>query len=279
MALCVCQLGQAEHDRSAPCGQGGGLPAWPRVEWAGDPGHAQGGLLRQGRGRQETVQGPLTQPHNTAGRTLGTRAPEALSGDYLWLGMSCHVLRSPASEVTMRVCGLDCVWGTGGQPIRGGAVADLHAPVRVQALRGLQVTNHPPYPTHTHKAAHSFLWPLFPARLISLCLSGLSRLRRRNPSPYGFLMNLGSEEYLIGASPEMFVRCERTRAGIRVETCPISGQTKHTAHAGREGVLLRLWLCACVYVRHDRPWVQRPGRRGTHQGPALQVRVITHASS
>ncbi|MDQ2731456.1 MAG: anthranilate synthase component I [Armatimonadota bacterium] len=44
------------------------------------------------------------------------------------------------------------------------------------------------------------------------------RLCRVNPSPYGFLLNLGSE-HLIGASPEMFVRVE----GDRVETCPISG--------------------------------------------------------
>lgn len=29
------------------------------------------------------------------------------------------------------------------------------------------------------------------------------RLRKRNPSPYGFLINLGSAEYLVGASPEM----------------------------------------------------------------------------
>jgi anthranilate synthase len=43
-------------------------------------------------------------------------------------------------------------------------------------------------------------------------------LRRINPSPYGFLLNLGGE-HLIGASPEMFVRVE----GTRVETCPISG--------------------------------------------------------
>ncbi|MBV8165952.1 MAG: chorismate-binding protein, partial [Alphaproteobacteria bacterium] len=43
-------------------------------------------------------------------------------------------------------------------------------------------------------------------------------LRRINPSPYGFLLNLGGE-HLIGASPEMFVRVE----GRRVETCPISG--------------------------------------------------------
>ena len=45
------------------------------------------------------------------------------------------------------------------------------------------------------------------------------RLRERNPSPYGFLMNLGDAEYLVGASPEMYVRVE----GDRVETCPISG--------------------------------------------------------
>src|SRR5215510_9318676 len=45
------------------------------------------------------------------------------------------------------------------------------------------------------------------------------RLRERNPSPYGFLINLGEAEYLVGASPEMYVRVD----GDRVETCPISG--------------------------------------------------------
>ena len=45
------------------------------------------------------------------------------------------------------------------------------------------------------------------------------RLRERNPSPYGFLIHLGAGEYLVGASPEMYVRVE----GRRVETCPISG--------------------------------------------------------
>jgi len=49
------------------------------------------------------------------------------------------------------------------------------------------------------------------------------RLCRRNPAPYGFFMNLGANEYLVGASPEMFVRVENTRKGLRVETCPISG--------------------------------------------------------
>jgi anthranilate synthase len=44
-------------------------------------------------------------------------------------------------------------------------------------------------------------------------------LREKNPSPYGFLMNLGESEYLVGASPEMYVRVDDDR----VETCPISG--------------------------------------------------------
>lgn len=54
------------------------------------------------------------------------------------------------------------------------------------------------------------------------------RLRERNPSPYGFLLNLGQREHLVGASPEMFVRVE----GRRVETCPISG----TIARGRDAI-------------------------------------------
>ncbi|HSC69418.1 MAG TPA: anthranilate synthase component I [Cellvibrio sp.] len=45
------------------------------------------------------------------------------------------------------------------------------------------------------------------------------RLREANPSPYGFIMNLGQDEYLVGASPEMFVRVTKDL----IETCPISG--------------------------------------------------------
>jgi anthranilate synthase len=50
------------------------------------------------------------------------------------------------------------------------------------------------------------------------------RLRERNPAPFEFLFNLGpaaegGAEYLVGASPEMYVRVN----GDRVETCPISG--------------------------------------------------------
>jgi len=82
-----------------------------------------------------------------------------------------------------------------------------------------------------------------------------TRLKARNPSPYGFCINLGRQEYLVGASPEMFVRCERAINpqqrdnndeyyndeqqqpqnypvnSIRVETCPISGTVARGADA------------------------------------------------
>jgi anthranilate synthase len=54
------------------------------------------------------------------------------------------------------------------------------------------------------------------------------RLRERNPAPYALFLNLGEAEYLVGASPEMYVRVE----GTRVETCPISG----TIPRGRDAV-------------------------------------------
>ena len=47
-------------------------------------------------------------------------------------------------------------------------------------------------------------------------------MKLTNPSPYSFFINLGEQEYLVGASPEMFVRV----TGRRVETCPISGTIK-----------------------------------------------------
>ena len=50
-------------------------------------------------------------------------------------------------------------------------------------------------------------------------------------------MNLGEREYLVGASPEMFVRVEAVdneelgRSALRVETCPISGTVARGADA------------------------------------------------
>jgi anthranilate synthase len=53
------------------------------------------------------------------------------------------------------------------------------------------------------------------------------RLKATNPAPYSFYMNLGNNEFLIGASPEMFVRV----TGKRIETCPISGTIERGADA------------------------------------------------
>jgi anthranilate synthase len=54
------------------------------------------------------------------------------------------------------------------------------------------------------------------------------RLRQANPAPYGALINLGEGEFLVSASPEMYVRVD----GKRIETCPISG----TIARGRDPV-------------------------------------------
>jgi anthranilate synthase len=85
-----------------------------------------------------------------------------------------------------------------------------------------------------------------------------------NPSPYGFLFNLGSE-YLIGASPEMFVRVE----GQRVETCPISGTIRRGGSAIEDAAqILQLLnsnkdeseLTMCTDVdRNDKSRICEPG--------------------
>jgi anthranilate synthase len=61
------------------------------------------------------------------------------------------------------------------------------------------------------------------------------RLQQTNPAPYGTLMNLGGGEFLVGASPEMFVRVE----GKRIETCPISGTIRRGADALEDAERIR----------------------------------------
>lgn len=91
-----------------------------------------------------------------------------------------------------------------------------------------------------------------------------SRLRSLNPSPYGFIINLGSE-FLVGASPEMYVRVE----GRRVETCPISGTIKRGKDALEDEVQIRnllnsskdeaeLTMCTDV-DRNDKSRICEPG--------------------
>jgi len=101
------------------------------------------------------------------------------------------------------------------------------------------------------------------------------RLRSRNPSPYGFFINLGEDEFLVGASPEMFVRCEKTRnnnyrpGAIRVETCPISGTVARGIDALEDAKRVRslimnqkeeseLTMCTDV-DRNDKSRICEPG--------------------
>lgn len=92
-----------------------------------------------------------------------------------------------------------------------------------------------------------------------------ARLKVRNPAPYGFLMNLGDDEWLVGASPEMYVRVE----GRRVETCPISGTIRRGKDAiedaeqikaliGSEKDESELTMCTDV-DRNDKSRICEPG--------------------
>ncbi|WP_062231165.1 anthranilate synthase [Aureimonas sp. N4] len=91
------------------------------------------------------------------------------------------------------------------------------------------------------------------------------RLKAINPSPYSFFINLGANEFLIGASPEMFVRV----SGRRVETCPISGTIRRgeDAISDSEQILKllnskkdesELTMCSDV-DRNDKSRVCEPG--------------------
>jgi anthranilate synthase len=89
-------------------------------------------------------------------------------------------------------------------------------------------------------------------------------MRRNNPSPYEFFIQLGQEQ-LIGASPEMFVRVE----GERVESSPISGTARRGANAMEDAERVRalinsekdeVELTMCTDVdRNDKSRICRPG--------------------
>lgn len=81
-------------------------------------------------------------------------------------------------------------------------------------------------------ASHTIYEPcnLLPAEIFA-------RMKAINPSPYGFIINMG-DEFLVGASPEMFVRVE----GDRVETCPISGTIKRGKDAIEDAVQIKKLL-------------------------------------
>ncbi len=130
------------------------------------------------------------------------------------------------------------------------------------------------YAALVNKAKESFvrgdLFEVVPGqKFMERCDSKPSDISRRlkaiNPSPYSFFINLGNQEYLVGASPEMFVRV----TGRRIETCPISGTIRRgeDAIADSEQILKllnskkdesELTMCSDV-DRNDKSRVCEPG--------------------
>lgn len=142
-------------------------------------------------------------------------------------------------------------------------------------LTPTQASDHAPgeYEQQVEKALGYFrrgdLFEVVPSQsFFKHCKSAPSKLfctlLQINPSPYGFLFNLG-HEYLIGASPEMFVRVE----GKRVETCPISGTIRRGGSAIEDAAqILQLLnsgkdeseLTMCTDVdRNDKSRICEPG--------------------
>ncbi len=89
-------------------------------------------------------------------------------------------------------------------------------------------------------------------------------IRKINPSPYEFLIQLGDEQ-LVGASPEMFVRVD----GNTVESCPIAGTVRRGADPMEDADRLRslynsdkdeaeLTMCTDV-DRNDKARICKPG--------------------
>lgn len=91
------------------------------------------------------------------------------------------------------------------------------------------------------------------------------RLRSVNPAPFGALLNLRQQEYLVSASPEMYVRVE----GKRVESCPISGTIRRGEDVFGDAQMIRellnsskdeaeLTMCTDV-DRNDKSRICEPG--------------------
>ncbi|MBL8838785.1 MAG: anthranilate synthase component I, partial [Alphaproteobacteria bacterium] len=91
-----------------------------------------------------------------------------------------------------------------------------------------------------------------------------ARMKRVNPSPYEFYIQLGDQQ-LVGTSPEMFVRVE----GDRVESCPISGTARRGGDAMEDAARLKalivsekdeVELTMCTDVdRNDKARICTPG--------------------
>ncbi|RYM06720.1 anthranilate synthase component I [Sporolactobacillus sp. THM7-7] len=130
------------------------------------------------------------------------------------------------------------------------------------------------YAEMVRRAKHAFergdLFEVVPSRVFSKpCRSLPSEVFRHlqtiNPSPYGFLIHLNENEFLVGCSPEMFVKVD----GATVETRPISGTIRRSGSViedaeriktllGSEKEESELTMCTDV-DRNDKSRVCIPG--------------------
>jgi anthranilate synthase len=123
-------------------------------------------------------------------------------------------------------------FAVGGKSTAGLQRATVDAPYRPERIPATlpPESDHGPgeYAALVEKAKKAFvcgdLFEVVPGQLFTRACTDtpstvFERLKKANPAPYGALINLGDGEFLVSASPEMYVRVE----GRRIETCPISG--------------------------------------------------------
>jgi len=182
------------------------------------------------------------------------------------------LVADPAAGVALRVAYSFAVDGISTAGLPGGGAAHAYRPTTNAAPEH----DHAPgaYQAVVEKAKAAFrrgdLFEAVPGQTFAEpCADQPSavfrRLLRANPAPYEALINLGHGEFLVGASPEMYVRV----AGRRVETCPISGTIARGADAlGDAAQVLTLLnsakdaaeLTMCTDVdRNDKARVCEPG--------------------
>ncbi|MBV8049337.1 MAG: anthranilate synthase component I [Paludibacterium sp.] len=163
-----------------------------------------------------------------------------------------------------------------GGDTRGLARDGAPAPFKAEAATLPAECDHAPgeYMAQVERAREAFargdlfevvLGQLFSAPCADAPCTVFNRLQASNPAPYGALMNLGEGEFLVIASPEMFVRVE----GRRIETCPISGTIARGRDALEDAEQIRALLNSakdaseltmCTDVdRNDKSRVCEPG--------------------
>jgi len=155
-------------------------------------------------------------------------------------------------------------------------VPAVFAPTPQAQVRAPAQCDHAPgqYADVVRRARAAFadgdLFEVTPSQTISQpCTVQPSRLfttlRACNPAPYAFLANLGDDEFLVGASPEMYVRVQ----GRRVESCPIAGTIARGTDAESDAIQVlallnsekdRAELTMCTDVdRNDKARICEPG--------------------